>query len=75
MLRYQPIILTIIINVLWYITNNTLHDLKISTIKETIFEFCQKYRDKLEEHPNNVATNLMKTREIVRRDIIEDIER
>jgi len=34
---------------------------------ETIKEFCQRYYDRLEEHPNNLTANLMKTREIVRK--------
>jgi len=41
----------------WGVTNDTL-DLKISSVKETIKEFCQ-YRDRLEEHPNKLAANLM----------------
>jgi len=51
--RYQSKIL----NVSWYITNDTLYrNLKISIIKE----FCQRYRDRLKVHPNNLAVNLIK---------------
>jgi len=39
-----------------------LHILEISIIKETIKELYQKYRDRLEEHRNDLAANLMKTR-------------
>jgi phage host-nuclease inhibitor protein Gam len=46
----------------------TLHrDPKIPTIKEAIKEFCHRYRDRLKEHPNNLAVNLMKGKGIVRR--------
>jgi len=46
----------------------TLHrDPKISIIKETIKEFCQRYHDRLEKHPNNLIANLMKARKIVKR--------
>jgi len=43
-------------------------DLEILAIEETITtkEFCQRYRDRLEEHPTNLAANLMKAR---RRDL------
>jgi len=48
---------------------NTLHrDLKIPIIKEIIKEFCQRYRDRLEVHRNNLAAkNLMKAGGIIRR--------
>jgi len=51
------------------VTNDvTLHSyFKIPTIKETIKEFYQRYCDKLEKHSNNLAANLIKVREIVRR--------
>jgi hypothetical protein len=41
--------------------------LKIPTIKETIKEFCQKYYNILEEHPNKLAADLIKARGIRRR--------
>jgi len=67
-IRYQSRVLEIITNVLWYVTNGTLHcNLKIPTIKEIIKEFCQKYCGRLEEHLNNFAANLMKARRIVRK--------
>jgi len=47
--RYQSKVLRIITNALCYVTSDTFHhDLKIPTIKETIEEFCQRYRDRLE---------------------------
>jgi hypothetical protein len=36
-------------------------------MKEIIKEFCQRYCDRLEEHPNNIAVNTMKAREIMKR--------
>jgi len=50
----------------WYIINDILI-LRLSTIKEIIKEFCQRYRDRLEVHPNNFAANFMKAREIMKR--------
>jgi len=56
------------LNASWYVTNDTLHrDLKVPTIKETIKEFCQRYRDRLEVRPNNLAADLMKAGGIVKR--------
>jgi len=39
----------------------------ISRCQETIKEFCQRYRDRLNVHLNNLAANLMKAEEIARR--------
>jgi len=61
-------VLGIIINAPWRVTNNALHrDLKIPTVKETIKESCQRYRGRLEEHPNDFAVNLMEAGGIARR--------
>jgi len=55
-------------NASWYVTNDTLHrDLKVPTIKETIKELCQRYRDRLEVRPNNLVADLMKAGGIVKR--------
>jgi len=57
----------------WHIV--MLHcDLKIPTIKETIKEFYQRYRDRLEQHPNNLDSNLMKERRIVEKAQEKDID-
>jgi len=39
----------------------------LRSIKETIKEFYQRYCERLEEHPNNLAPNLMKARGIVKK--------
>jgi len=44
------------------------YSIKIPIIKETIKEFCQRYRDKLEVYPNNLAANFMKAGGIVRKE-------
>jgi len=64
--RYQSKILRIVTNASWYVTSDTLHpDLKIPTIKQTIKEFCQRYRDRLKVHSNNESRrrNSEKTQE------------
>jgi len=66
--RYQSKVLRIIINGPWYYATNDTFHLKISTIKETIKEFYQRYYDReSKEHPNNLTANIMKARGIVRR--------
>jgi hypothetical protein len=43
-------------------------DFKIRIVEEIIKEFCQRYRDTLEEHPNNPAAVLfVKARRMVRK--------
>jgi len=48
------------INASWYVTNDTLHrDLNVPYIRDEIKRLNQSY-NKMEKHPNVLATNLMK---------------
>jgi len=54
--RFQNIYLGIIVNVAWYVTNDTLHhDLNVPYFTDEIKSFSQRYADRLEEHPNILA--------------------
>jgi len=52
--------LRIIVNASWYVTNDTLHhDFNVSLeITLEIKILGQRYADRMEEHPNILATNL-----------------
>jgi len=45
----------------------THRDLKVPSIKESIEEFCQRYRDRLEEHSNNLAVKAGIVRKLKRK--------
>jgi len=50
----------IIVNALRYITNDTLHrDLNMPYIRDEIKILSKRYADRMEEHPNILATNFM----------------
>lgn len=66
--RFQPKMLRIIVDVPWFVTNESLHrDLKMPTIKEEIKNLAIRYRDRLEIHPNAYSVGLMKEDGSVRR--------
>jgi len=58
--RFQNKYLRIIVNVPWYVTNDALHhDLNVPYVKDEIKKLSQRYADRLEEHPNTPAIDLM----------------
>jgi len=58
--RSQNKYLRIIINARWRVINDTLrHNLNVPYVRDEIKRFSQRYAD-MEEHPNILATNLMK---------------
>jgi len=64
---FQNKYLGIIVNAPWYVTNDILHhDLNIPYIRDEIKKLSQRYADRLEEHPNTLAINLMSNAEISR---------
>ena len=66
--RFQSKILRIIVDAPWYVTNETLHhDLKVPYVKDEVRNFSRKYRDRLKDHPNVLAINLMREASTTRR--------
>lgn len=66
--RFQAKLLRIITDSPWYITNQRLHhDLGIPTIKEEIMKAMPKYKDRILNHSNELAVELMKPRIIFSR--------
>ena len=58
--RRQSNILRSITGAPWYIRNANIHkDLNILTVEEEIKKLCRKYLNKLSEHPNNLARQLL----------------
>ena len=58
--KAQSKILRVITNAPWYVSNLTLHeDLKISYVREVIFEKYAKHHRKLETHPNPLLHPLL----------------
>jgi len=51
--RFQNKILRIIVDVLWYVTNNILHhDFNVPYIRNKIKRYNRRYTDRMKEHPN-----------------------
>jgi hypothetical protein len=66
--RFQSKMLRTITDAPWYVTNQMLHqDTQIPTVKQHIENSSTKYSQKLDSHPNTLATHLMKTERIKRR--------
>lgn len=58
--RFQNKILRIVTNAPWYVPNTIIqNDLKLPTIEEEIKSFSKNYRDRIENHPNELTHNLM----------------
>jgi hypothetical protein len=65
--RFQNKVLPIIAEAPWYVPSTVLHkDLRIPTIRE-IKNSSKKYKDRLQTHPNDLATNLFDDEGEVRR--------
>ena len=66
--RFRSKMLRSLINVPWYVTNETIHrDLKISTIKDEIRNSRSKYNARVNNHHNPLVTQLLDTTDQVRR--------
>lgn len=66
--RFQSKTLRTIANAPWHITNTNLHkDLEIDTVKAVALKACTSYEQRLLNHPNELAHNLLNRRNIVRR--------
>ena len=60
--RFQSKTLTSLIDAPWYDTNETIHrDLKISTVKEEISKFSNRYNTKINNHENLLVIQLLNT--------------
>lgn len=58
--RFQSKVLRKILCAPWYVTNDTIHnDTYTPKVKEEITKFSIKYHDKLENHTNSLALNLL----------------
>lgn len=58
--RFQNEPLHVIVNAPWYVTNLVLHrDLSITTVREEKTKCSVKYRNKIQTHRNELATNLL----------------
>jgi hypothetical protein len=61
-------VLRIIAEAPWYVPSTVLHkDLRIPTIREEIKNSSKKYKDRLQTHPRDLATNLFDDEGEVRR--------
>lgn len=66
--RFQNKVLRAIVNAPWYVPNTILHtDFKITTIREEITKSSSKYRNKITDHPNELASTLFDEEELPRR--------
>lgn len=58
--RFQSKTLRTMVNAPWYVTNAQIHrDLKIPFVKDEINAIITKYRDRIDSHPNELASSLM----------------
>ena len=58
--RFQSKMLRLIANAPWYMSNIRLHkELNIPSIRETIMEYTQNYKNRITNHPNTLAKRLM----------------
>jgi len=60
-------ILRIIVNVSWYVNDTLHHDPNVPYVIDEIKRLSQRYDDRMKEHPNILATNLMKKVKTTRR--------
>jgi hypothetical protein len=60
--RFQSKVLRIIVNAPWFVPNWVIQqDLQISSVKEEIKNFKEKKHLRLSAHPNQLATDLLKS--------------
>lgn len=73
--RTQSKMLREIANAPWYIRNKTIHnDLEIAPVTDVIKNFSTKYRSKLQNHPNELARNLLINRRYQRLQRIDPLD-
>ena len=66
--RFQSKTLRMCVGAPWFVTNDTIHhDLSIPTVYETIRETSCNYRQRLANHPNPFAANLVTNTPLYRR--------
>jgi hypothetical protein len=60
--RFQSRVLRISVNAPWFVPNWVIQqDLQIPSMKEEIKNFSEKYHLRLSAHPNQLATDLLKS--------------
>ena len=65
--RFQWKTLRFLIDVPWYVTNETIHrELKIPTVKEEISKFSNRYNIRINNHQNPLVTQLLDTTDQIR---------
>lgn len=65
---FQNKVLRNIVNAPWYVRNSDLHrDLKIPTVNEEIGKYARKHRERLSQHINAEASQLLTSQHNVRR--------
>ena len=65
--RLQSKALRSLIDAPWYVTNETIHrDLKISTVKEEISKFSNRYNVRVNNHQNPLVTQFLDTSDQIR---------
>lgn len=66
--RYQSKTLRLITNAPWFVTNDNIHnDLRIPKVKEEINKFSERYLNRLSNHSNILAINLLDDSDEIRR--------
>ena len=66
--RFQSKVLRMISAAPWYISNSIIHhDLNIPTVQAEIRRFCERYKDRLENHSNLLARDLLNNEHNIRR--------
>lgn len=58
--RFQSKVLRAIVNAPWFVKNEIIrNDLKVRSVKETVAIVSKKYYERLEQHPNELASGLL----------------
>lgn len=66
--RFQNKVLRDIVNAPWYVRNSDLHrDLAVETVANEVCKAARKHEERLQNHPNAEAYQLLDYREITRR--------
>ena len=65
--RFQSKTLRMIVNAPWFVQNAEIHkDTKMKTVKEEIENARARYKDRLKNHPNQLAKELVKNKNVGR---------
>ena len=66
--KFQNKVLRNIVNAPWYIRNSDLHrDLKVPSVKDEITKYARKHRDRLSQHVNAEASQIIRNQPTIRR--------